>query len=226
MEPVYALFVHGVGEQEADFAEDSRQHLRKALAERGQQLYASTVHWAPIADKLQHAFLRRVEKRGSKGNMLQKLFVGTLADALVYQSTPSLVAEIHALMDAQYVRLRGPNIHIFAHSLGGLVVTDWLRSRRLADVTKLHTFGCNIGLFNLGKAFDCPWQLQRKGKWVNYFDSADMLGFALGEAHELSHVKDVEVSVGGWFTGWTGLAHIGYFGDRSLWRKTIPRHIP
>ena len=218
-----ALFIHGVGQQEADFADEARHNLKEACLKADRILLSAAVHWAPLADRVQRSFLESVEKHGSKGNMTQKLVVGTLADALMYQSNPQLRKQIFSLVDAQLARLRGPEVTVFAHSLGGLIFTDYLRRRDPKQRIRLVTFGCNIGLFNLGRPFVPVPQVARAGGWLNCFSQRDMLGFPvnLGDP-ALKHVRDVEVSVGGWFKGWTGLAHIRYWADSKFFGRTLP----
>lgn len=218
---MHALFIHGVGEQAHDFAADSIKHLRKAVS----PLYAASVHWAPLADRHEHEFMRKIERKGSKGNMLQRLTIGTLTDALAYQSNQRLREEIHYLIDLEYSKLRVNDATIFCHSLGGLIFLDYLRSRPGAQIGKLVTFGCNVGLFHMGMRFECPRQVSKPGSWLNLFDREDMLGYPLAVSRDMAHVKDVEVSVGGWLTGWTGLSHVAYFGDRTFWRETVPSHL-
>jgi hypothetical protein len=222
---LYALFVHGVGEQSSDFAADAIRNLRGVLAQRGTKLYAGVVHWAPLADRFEKTFLQSAEAHGSRGNPSQRLVVGTLADALAYQSNPGLRAQIANLVDYEYTRLRAGSVHIFAHSLGGLVMTDWLRSRKNARPQSLHTFGCNLGLFNLGQRFDCPKALLNDKVWINYYSPSDMLGFPLRTRPEFAQVRDVKVRVGGIFKRWSGLAHTAYFGDSNFWRKTVPSYL-
>lgn len=215
-----ALFIHGVGRQDASFADVALHALADGLERRGHRLLASSVHWAGFADRVQDRFIERAEKHGSAINPSQKLVVGTLADALMYATNPTLQGKIFRLLD-QHVKLVRAPFTIFAHSLGGLIATDWLRQRTALDV-RLVTLGCNIGLFNLGKRFASVPSLDGPGRWINLFSSRDMLGFPLAHEEGLEHVQDVKVSVGGWFRGWTGLAHTLYWTDESLWRKTVP----
>lgn len=219
---VHALFIHGVGEQPKSFAAEARHNLRASLLDKGVALYSASVHWAPLADRVERRFLSEVQKRGSKGNLTQSLVVGTLSDALMYVRNFGLRTHIFDLIDKQIMRLRGEHVTVFAHSLGGLIFTDYLRSRTELRNVSLVTFGCNIGLFTLGERFVPVPQLAEQGTWWNLYSARDMLGFPLAGDPNLRHVKDIEVSVGGWFKGWTGLAHVRYWDDRRLWRKTIP----
>lgn len=196
--------------------------LRGGLRSRGQNMFAVQVHWAPHADAYQSQFLSAIEKKGSKGNMSQELVVGTLADALMYTTSPVLRAAIYRDLDIQLEVLNN-KATFFAHSLGGLIVTDYLRQRPHIKDVRLVTLGCNIGLFFLGRKFDPVPQLLAPGKWLNLYSKRDMLGFPLNLGDpNLAHVVDVPVSLGGWFTGWTGLAHTRYWDDDDLWEETLP----
>lgn len=219
------MFAHGVGEQKRNYADDARRHLTEGLKERRATLYSASVHWAPLADKLQRAFLTDVERLGSRGNMTQRLTIGTLADALAYQSNEDLKEQIFARIDEQYLRLRSDDVHLIGHSLGGLILTDWLKSRPRARVKSLQTLGCNIGLFSLGKRFVCPTQLRARGQWNNWFYPSDLLGFPLAIAPELAHVVDHALPSAGFFRASTfvpGLRHLDYWTDKQLWRRTLP----
>lgn len=216
-----ALFLHGVGEQGPDFADAAVRRLRGACADRGTSLYPLNVHWAPLADRTQRRYLQAVEKHGSRANMTQRLVVGTLSDALMYTTSPSLRKQIFDLIDEKVWLLGGRDFTVLAHSLGGLIITDYLRERPSVTGVHLVTFGCNIGLFTLGSRFKPVPQLGR-GDWDNLYSDRDMLGFPLAVDPSLEHVYDHEVSVGGWFRGWTGLAHLQYWPDAKLWKTTIP----
>lgn len=216
-----ALFIHGIGEQGSDFADEPRRWLRDVCRGRGVGFHAQSAHWAPLADAQQADFLKAVGAHGANRNTTQRLAVMTLADALLYQSNKSFRSQVFAELDNRVWLLGSGGFTIFAHSLGGLIAVDYLRARPEIKSIRMVTLGCNLGLFHLGQALSLPPAL-RKAHWLNLFSPRDMLGFPLSISPEMAHVKDVSVSVGGIFTGWTGLAHIRYWGDGRLWRKTIP----
>lgn len=217
------LFIHGVGRQNSSFADEARRTLRGYLLGKGVDLAAESCWWAPHADRTQDAFLRLAEKRGSRANLTQQLVVGTLADALFYLTDTKLQAACFRELDLCWRRFTGP-VHVFAHSLGGLIFTDWLRCRPAVHAAnvRLVTLGCNIGLFNLGRPFQRVPQLWAKGQWHNLYDASDMLGFPLAVDPGLEWVVDREVNVGGWLKSWNGLSHTAYWDDEKLWAKTIP----
>ncbi len=225
MKDVYALFLHGIGTQGSDFCDEARLHLDQGLKRYGARSYARPVHYAPLLDKASARFLAAVKKAGSKGNIIQTLSSMVISDALQYDRNEKVRQEIQYLIDYEYTRLRpADTLTIFAHSLGCLVTLDWLRSRTGVKNVRLVTMGCNLGLFDLGRTMDVPIQVEQPGDWLNLFDPSDGIGYPLniGEHPELCHVRDHKVEVGGLIAGSTGLAHMAYFGDEDLWRKTIP----
>jgi pimeloyl-ACP methyl ester carboxylesterase len=214
---VHAIFIHGVGTQKAGYSDFAQKQLSAGLP-RGTFLNAQEVLWAPVLDKLETTMLKSVKKNGSRNKLLQRVVVETLADALCYSNSSGPIFD---LIDAAYARTRADTVHIFGHSLGALLAVEWLRTRERTDPRKLVTFGCNLQLFHLGDdAWRAPPQVSVPNKWVNCFDDADMLGWPL--RGWLPHVKDVEVNVGSWWQRWNGLAHTGYFTDKTFWRSTIP----
>ncbi len=217
-EALHVLAVHGIGQQPRTFADDALRQFGAACAERGTYVYSRAVHWAPIMDRLEGRFLARAAREGSRGNPFQRLAVGTLSDALLYQSNAEVRQQLFDLLDEEVMKLRADAFTIFAHSLGGLIVTDYLRQRPVLDNVRLVTLGCNLGLFTLGQEFVPVPQLARPERWFNVFSRNDALGFSL----DIPHVINRSYLVGPWFLRRTGLAHIGYFGDNSLWEDFLP----
>ncbi|MEY4507959.1 MAG: hypothetical protein RLZZ450_81 [Pseudomonadota bacterium] len=198
--------------------------LSGALSARGVTLYANSVHWGPLLDRHQEKMERAVAREGSSNRMLQRAGMSVGGDALSYRYSQDA---INLLFDYEYSSLRADDVIIFSHSLGCVLATDWMRSRRLARVSQLVTLGCNLEAFNQNNeaqwAAECPWQVRGPRTWTNCFDAQDMLGWPV--RHWLPWVRDVEVDVGGLLTRWWGVSHMGYWTDRTLWRETVPRLI-
>lgn len=211
-----ALFIHGVGEQEKTFAKDAVGWISA-----GRSVKPVVCWWAPFADKLQHQFAADAEAEGSAMGPLQDLTVGTLSDALVYQANPAIRKLCWDLLDINVARFKGAPFTCFAHSLGCLIFTDWLRQRPAVRGVRLVSMGCNIGLFYQGREWDRVPQLDAPNAWVNVYTKRDMLGFGMRKLVGpglLNH----RVELGG-FWGWTGLSHMGYWGSKRLWSKALPK---
>ncbi len=124
-----AVFLHGVGTQGPNYAHPARTLLRATLRRHAVDCHFVSALWAPLADKAENEFLEAVKRKGSSGNLSQDLSVRTLADALMYARSPALQAEIFELLDRELEAFGKHPVTWFAHSLGGLIATDYLRSR-------------------------------------------------------------------------------------------------
>jgi pimeloyl-ACP methyl ester carboxylesterase len=225
MRPVYAIFIHGVGTQDSHFADYATATLAAACSRRGATLYARSVHWAPLMDLTSTAFLKAAKAKGHSVNPTAKLVGNTLSDALAYRADRPIASKIFGVYDYEVLALRGEPVVIFAHSLGGLITADYLRTRVNLKVARFVTFGCNIPLFYLGAQFSPPAQVASPGTWNNLFYEADMLGYPVSSEEGMHHVVDqrIEPSPGVHFSDIVpGLTHVDYFGDRRLWSETIP----
>lgn len=218
-----AIFIHGVGQQDAYFAHAARERLRDACEARGVAPFFLSCHWAPFADAAQNLYLEQVRAHGSAGNLTQRLSIGTLSDALMYQANPVFRARIFDLLDRQVETFTGHPFTIFAHSLGGLIATDWLRARSKIKNVTLVTMGCNIGVFRMGQNFETVPQLLYPNAWLNLFYRKDMLGWAVNvnPAQPIPYVTDFEIRPPWW--RFTGAVHTYYWEDSALWSKTIPK---
>lgn len=210
-----ALFIHGVGRQGPGFADEARRNLRAACKDRGVAVDFESVHWAPFADAIENLFLAAVKAKGSAGNLTQRESIGTLADAIMYCRYAPLQEQIFGLIDTALERFGAHPHCVFAHSLGALIATDYLRTRGMRNCTKLVTLGCNIGLFTLGSGF-AP--VPGLSDWLNLWDDDDFLGWPVAITEDLAFVRDHQVNV-----GITGLAHTKYWDDHALWSATVPK---
>ncbi len=191
------------------------RRLSGALSDRGERLFARSVHWAPLLDVPQAKAMRAL----GKVSPVQRISQGMLADALSYELYRDA---IHAVMDYEVRQLRADDFVIFAHSLGCTIALDYLRSRTRVRA-RLITLGNNVGLWYQGResTFVCPSQVSRPGTWINVVDPEDGLGFKVN--HWLPHVPDVLVEVGGLAARIVpALAHQSYWHDAQLWSRTLP----
>lgn len=226
---VGVVLVHGIGEQRPGFAAQAARRLRRGARTYRVRAIPTECVWAPLLDKYERVFLAHIKHQGASGNMAQRFAVGTLADAELYQSDDILRAATRRLLDEAVARVRVSPLMFVTHSLGALVVTDYLRLRPALRNVKLITMGCNLELFGLTTNFDCPRQLRAFGKWVNLFDKDDALGFPLNTGADPGYARVLDAAVAlkgdswwGRLTRGTGLVHTQYWGDRELFSRTIP----
>lgn len=218
--PWSAIFIHGVGSEPADFAKQSAQWIATAMP----GLTAGYVHWAPICDALENDFWAKAKASGSAGNAIQKIAIFDAMDALYWVNSPRIREQVFALCDQAYAKVFGSptrEVVIFGHSLGTAIALEWLQSRQHVGPVKLVTMATNALLVRAGyDDFYIPSQLLTGGRWWALYDEDDGLGW--GVQRWLGNVvQDVPVRLDGLASA-TGLAHVHYWGTRSLWEHVIP----
>jgi hypothetical protein len=97
-------------------------------------------------------------------------------------------------------------------------------------LTLFYTMGCPVALWslrydNFGKPIHVPSPKLRShyanltGEWVNFYDTADVIGYPLKELnadYRVEVTSDCPVRVGGPLTFWNPLSHVAYFGDTDV----------
>lgn len=212
---VHVLAVHGIGvDDENAFDERCLQlqrglqgALRKQARQSGRtrrdsreiSVSVGGVWWATAATR---RILRVLPGRHTS---ITRFLTRTVADATMYafsQREPGgLYEEIHGLVREgirKNLAAPTPNTRnvIVAHSLGGLIVSDWLWNAQVHQAYSqdrqllldrrldvLATTGCNIPLFLAGKqhiqAIDTEQAPLDGLRWCNVYYHRDPLGFAL-----------------------------------------------
>lgn len=132
---------------------------------------------------------------------------------------------------------------IIAHSLGAAIMSNYIWDRqngkdgdrygstpfeKMQTLSGLLTFGCNIPLFVLAyEKIECitfppkelDIHLKGKAKWLNFFDSDDILGWPLkrlSEGYDKAVTADHEINVGGMFSSWNPVSHSEYWTDKNF----------
>jgi hypothetical protein len=136
---------------------------------------------------------------------------------------------------------------VVAHSLGSVIMSNYIWDRqkgrdpehfgvtpfeRMETLAGMITLGTNIPLFTLGcDKVSCidfppatlPDNLRKKAKWLNFYDSDDVLGWPLKPLSicyaDTVH-EDIEVSVGNILTAWNPANHAAYWTDDSVIKPT------
>lgn len=171
------LIVHGIGSQEADFANEMIEELQERISASGNAI--TEIAWQPVfwADILEHKE-QSLWNQLARGNDLdfvkiRKFVLSVLADAVAYQRIPgnqeNIYDQIHKRVHQKLLNLKdklggSKPLVILAHSLGGHIVSNYIWDRqhgyeqdiygtspleKMETVAGLVTFGCNIPLFTL-----------------------------------------------------------------------------
>lgn len=159
-----------------------------------------------------------------------------------------LYRKIHSAIHQGLQELRGKlggdkPLLVVAHSLGTTVISDYIWDRqqgrdqelyggsafeRMETLSGIVTLGSCIPL--VAAACDpvtsfqfppeaLPAQLRKKAKWINLYDSDDVLGWPLkqlGPSYSQAVSEDMEVSVGNILTSWNPAHHAAYWSDENV----------
>lgn len=175
MADIGVLIVHGMGVQEADFADGFIREMRKRVAKLGvadDRIAWRAGWWADLVrdreDKLWRDLSRGHDLDYAK---IRRFIISHFGDALAYQRVPTPGADVYTLLHGRIrahlaalrTQMGGDRpIVVLAHSLGGTIVSNYTwdeqqhptagasaveQMRTLAGIV---SFGSNIPLFTLG----------------------------------------------------------------------------
>lgn len=154
-------------------------------------------------------------------------------------------ATVHQSLQELRLKLGGDDkpLVVIAHSLGSLIISDYIwdrqkgreaerfggsRFERMETLSGLVTLGSNIPLFTVTcdnivsiqfPPPQLPERLKKKAKWLNLYDSDDVLGWPLkplSPSYAQVVTEDMEVNVGNILTSWNPANHAGYWTDDSV----------
>lgn len=136
----------------------------------------------------------------------------------------------------------GPLV-VIAHSLGSEIISDYIWDRQSGrdaeryGATPLERMETLAGLVTLGSGIplstvsckevasirfpppELDQKLAKRAKWLNFYDSDDVLGWPLkplSDSYAQAVTEDVEVSVGNILNSWNPANHLGYWTDASV----------
>lgn len=212
--------LHGIGKNTPPtFADKAMGRLTKGLAAYGVTSSWASVPWGTVLDGPERQLLEDSKRLGSEGRLIQRISIGTLADALKWSHYAKAIYE---LVDSAVARTGSSGRLVFVgHSLGCWLTLNYLEARPDLQDAQVHAVftGCNVPLF-IGPDYVPPAGLDRAGRLVCAFDPDDGIGWPCRTWAPAA--TDIKVEVGSWFTGWTGISHTAYWNDKELWAKTLP----
>lgn len=166
----------------------------------------------------------------------------------------SLYHRIHGLVHdgLQQLRVKLGNedkpLIVVAHSLGSVFVSNYIWDRqkgydqerygetpfeRMETMAGLVTMGSSIPLCCVEKENPAciefppptlPEPLRNKAKWLNLYDSDDVLGWPLkplSQSYLATVSEDIEVSVGNILTTWNPANHAAYWSDEAVIKPLV-----
>ncbi|MCH6589520.1 MAG: hypothetical protein IH806_03295 [Proteobacteria bacterium] len=177
--------IHGMGDQEADFAVEMIDELNDRVGDLGKdpaEIAWQSIYWADILAQPQKDYLEKAKNNHDLDWVwLRKFVVNYLGDAAAYQKVTSpantTYEKIHERVSQAINDLNGQlpgddlPLIVLAHSLGGHIMSNHIWDMQhpggtpppgLSPFERMHTlagmvtFGCNIPLFTFAYATVVP----------------------------------------------------------------------
>lgn len=251
------LIVHGMGRQRASFADRLMRRLARRLGAAAARVRLQPCYWGDILQRHQDVTWHRLTAPGKPlgWKPLRRWVTSSLGDPASYLSGyfkrgAPVYGEVHerlrASLEALAASLSSPRapLVILAHSLGSVIVTNYLwdeRGKRRVGRTDfeccrtlvgLVTYGSNIPLFLPPAPVECitfpPPELDPRyrdvARWINLYAPGDPLGYPLADIWDDRHgttIEDVPVHAGPWPLSRTPLSHVLYQVDRRFVRTVV-----
>ncbi|MBI5464861.1 MAG: hypothetical protein HY966_07925 [Ignavibacteriales bacterium] len=165
------LIIHGMGNQEPNFARDFIKELRKRLGAEADELAIEPCWWADILQQSQEDIWRRLKANNEMSwNEIRHFMISNFSDPPQYLSGyfrtgQPIYREIHERVREKLAvleeHLDDPSapLMILAHSLGCTIISNYMWDaqrpapdartpfQRTETLWSLFTYGCNIPLF-------------------------------------------------------------------------------
>lgn len=229
----------------------------KAGAGASNDLIFEHIEYVDILQQNERRLLKDLEREDGY-SMLKPFVLDFGGDAIAYQPVkdePSIYKEIQERVKTGLQNLRTKTndeeipLVIISHSLGTVVITDYLYDAQTSNstsriekgetLTNLYTMGSPLALWALRygewkkKHFTKPLTVPHpfiKNKlsidtqgWSNIYNKKDVIGYPLQLLNEpYDHaVIDNEMSVGSWLSKWNALCHLDYWKDNKVTDKIV-----
>jgi len=185
------LVIHGIGDQQPDFAADFIGAVERRLGERADRVRWQPLYWADLVASKETELLNRLSAGGRQldWGFVRRFVVHFLADAVAYQRVPGK-AQVDGIYNRMHQRVeetlgvlesalddRASPLLVIAHSLGGHIMSNYIWDQqhrhparvlgatpfvRAETLSGMITFGCNIPLFALALPEVVPIEIPRQ----------------------------------------------------------------
>lgn len=197
---MFIVIANGLGVSE-------NEGIAKKLADRLGKPY-KILPWQGLVEKESDVLLAKHTTYGGPSARLgKKLLYEYAFDETSYDDTKEKIQlQLSAILDVVF----DEEIVFIGHSMGTIILYDYLKEIGDSRVRTFITTGCPLPLIKKEKYTDLP-----AIKWVNYWEDSDPV------AHKLfrKFIVDEEFENYNFWKGWNWLSHLGYFKSRKLASK-------
>jgi hypothetical protein len=139
------LVLHGMGDQDADFANEMTNEIDTIILDdhgvMPGEICWQPVYWAPVLSTKENDLWQAMTRKNDLDFVsLRKFVINALGDAVAYQRVPwqkpSVYQQIHKVVQSGVKSLRtklggvDAPLMVMAHSLGGSIISDYIWDRQ------------------------------------------------------------------------------------------------
>ena len=239
---VGVLFVHGVGMEGENYADDSIQKLKKLLGENTDNVAFHAYCWQPFIEPREQNLEKSTKTVFWK--IARRMVVSYGGDAICYQprhGVNTMYQDVHkGLADAlqalsEKVSPDGQFI-IVAHSLGTVIINNFIWDNQNAGTVgaaaaepinrlkAIYTVGSPIAIWSLRyEDGGMPIKLNDGCVWRNIYSPTDVIGWPIKGINDaygnIANLTDYRMWVGNFWKIWprfTPMSHLEYLTDSKV----------
>ena len=250
MGKIGVLILHGMGRQKAGYADGLIDDLKRRLGATNidpEEVKFEAVLYAPVFEDIQRRRAPKMQRASHRwqifSRLARKLLIFIFSDATSYRGT---YVKVHKEVSMALGQLQnqiedGAPIIVAAHSMGAIVISDYIYDRQqgihqdsgftgFKNLRALVTFGCNIPFFEMGHVETVPIDNPAAGKgppdfvWTNLYSPFDILGYPIDDYYDKAPdfvIHDIRFYAGGVLTFWNWFSHNAYWKAGRVHKEIV-----
>lgn len=203
------IYIHGIGK-----SNDTIDVCDKLQKKTG--IETIPFSWSDLFDTYEKEFVHVYSDNMCRIREWSVYYVG---DIIIYEKMKSLL--FNKLTDL-FSELTDRNINIVTHSLGGVIISDFLYDNPNINITNMFTIGCPLALYSLRYGtnnFNKP--INNVSNWINIWNEYDAISYPLkklNKEYDFVVRKDINISIGNIIERILKIAHGKYFDNEKTYK--------
>lgn len=203
------FYIHGIGK------ENDVISVCKSLSYSLKDVKVIPIIWYDIFDNYEKEF---IDKYNSVLDDKRKWLIYYAGDIILYEKMKDIIFKKLSNKLYEYIDC---DINILAHSLGSVIISDFLYDNNSIKINNLFTVGSPLAVYSIRygtENFNKP--IKNCNNWINIWNSYDVVSYPLKKLNnEYNKVvnKDIDIKCGSLFLRLIGLAHLSYFNENKFY---------
>jgi hypothetical protein len=243
MDKIAILSIHGIGDQKAGYSDDFHKKLGQNF--KNCEVKFFEFYWQHLLNDHENYLKRYLNDLGWRFS--RKIAIEYAGDAISYAKDSVFYKKLHTDLDKKLLEIEkwldGGKLCIIAHSLGSVIIFDYIYSiqnpatksntlfkatavNAISSLEHLVTLGSPLFIYSLQKR-DGGFPIRVKN-WLNIYSPYDVIGFPVKKINKFfyqdKNIIDKSIICGNLFTFWNPFSHLAYFNSFNV-RRIISQFI-